>query len=282
MRNTRNTGERLQVKGERKGAPKNIKPRVIVFSGYGLNCEAETKFAFEEAGATADIVHINDVIENPKILSRYQIVAMPGGFSYGDDTGSGKAYGNKLKSHLGKVLEDFLSRDTLMIGICNGFQILTSAGILPGALTYNESARYIDRWVDLEPVGKSPWTKGLGIISVPIAHGEGKYMPNEEGGLPQLEEEGGIAFKYTDGPMCEYQNLKSNPNGSTADIAGVFGYEGRVLGMMPHPERGMFFHHRPDWMLLREDLKKEGKKLPKYGDGIALFKNAVSYYNKKS
>ena len=254
------------------------KPKVIVFSGYGLNCETETKFAFESAGATADIVHINDVIENPKILDTYQILAMPGGFSYGDDTGSGKAYGNKLKSHLGDALRKFLERDTLMIGICNGFQILTSAGILPGALTYNEGARYIDRWVDLEPVGKSPWTKGVGIISVPIAHGEGKYIPSEDGGLDALDNEGAIAFKYTDGAMCEYQNLVANPNGSTADIAGVFAYDGRVLGMMPHPERGMFFHQRPDWMVLREDLKKQGKKLPTYGDGFQLFKNAVSYY----
>lgn len=273
------------MKNTKKAESKKVKsrkPKVIVFSGYGLNCEAETKFAFEEAGAVADIIHINDVITNPKILDAYQILAMPGGFSYGDDTGSGKAYGNKLNSHLGGALLKFLERDTLMIGICNGFQILTSAGILPGALTYNESARYIDRWVDLDPVGKSPWTHGLGIISIPIAHGEGKYIPSEDGGIEQLQDEGAIAFKYTDGPICEYQNLKANPNGSTADIAGVFAYEGRVLGMMPHPERGMFFHQRPDWMNLREEYKKENKKLPKYGDGFLLFKNAVMYYNRKS
>jgi phosphoribosylformylglycinamidine synthase len=249
------------------------KPKVIVFSGYGLNCEEETKFAFEEAGGKADIVHINDVIADPKMLLKYQILAMPGGFSYGDDTGSGKAYGNRLNNHLGEVLKEFIKRDTLVIGICNGFQILTAAGILPGALTYNESARYMDRWVDIEAVGESPWTRGLGVISVPIAHGEGKYVLPKEG-APN------VAFKYTQGPACEYQNLPMNPNGAAEDIAAVLSPDGRILGMMPHPERGMFFHQRPDWQKLQNDLKNKGKKVPTYGDGFALFKNAISYYNK--
>lgn len=255
------------------------KPKVIIFSGYGLNCEYETKFAFEEAGGVADIVHINDVIENPKMLDKYQILAMPGGFSYGDDTGSGKAYGNRLRNHLGPALEKFIERDTLMIGVCNGFQILTAAGILPGALTYNEGARYIDRWVDLVPEGKSPWTVGVDSISVPIAHGEGKYIPPENDGIKMLEEEGTIAFRYIEGEICEYQNLKGNPNGSTGDIAGVFGKGGRILGLMPHPERGMFFHHRPDWMAKREEYRALGKKVPKYGDGFQLFKNAIKYFS---
>ncbi len=217
-------------------------------------------------------MHINDVIADPKMLRKYQILAMPGGFSYGDDTGSGKAYGNRLNNHLGPMLKEFLERDTLMIGICNGFQILTAAGILPGALTYNESARYMDRWVDLEVVGDSPWTKGMKTISVPIAHGEGKYVLPESGGV-------NAAFKYISGPICEYQHLSSNPNGSAQDIAGVFSKDGRILGMMPHPERGMFFHQRPDWQKLGNHLKNKGKKTPKYGDGFALFKNAISYYN---
>jgi len=249
------------------------KPKVIVFSGYGLNCEQETKFAFEEAGGKADIVHINDVIANPKMLEKYQILAMPGGFSYGDDTGSGKAYGNRLNNHLGDMLAAFLKRDTLVIGICNGFQILTAAGLLPGALTHNESARYMDRWVDLEVVGKSPWTKGMKNISVPIAHGEGKYV------LPKVGN-ANVAFKYVEGPMCEFQNLPYNPNGAAEDIAAVMSEDGRILGMMPHPERGMFFHQRPDWQVAQEALKNKDKKAPKYGDGFALFKNAISYYNK--
>ena len=243
------------------------KPKVIILSGYGLNCEEETKFAFEKAGGKADIVHINDLIAMPEMLSEYQILAFPGGFSYGDDTGSGKAYANKLKNHLSKELEEFLSRDTLMIGICNGFQILTSLGILPGALTYNKNGKYLDRWVDLKVKGKSPWLTGIKNISLPIAHGEGRYIT--EGKKYQ------VAFTYEKGEIYKFQNLEKNPNGSMHDIAGILGYNGRVLGMMPHPERAMFFHHSPLWQIkkLKGELKKEGK-------GILLFKNAIEYFRK--
>ena len=139
---------KLEARTSRKS-----KPLVLIFSGYGLNTEDETKIAFEMAGASADIVHINDIIARPAILKQVQIVVFPGGFSYGDDTGSGKAYANRVKQHLGEALEKFLARDTLAIGICNGFQIITNAGILPGALIANDSARYICRWVDLEVEG---------------------------------------------------------------------------------------------------------------------------------
>src|SRR3989338_1473238 len=121
------------------------KPKVIVMSGYGLNCEEETKFAFEKAGGIADIVHLNDLIASPAMLKDYDILAFPGGFAYGDETGSGKAYANKFKNHLSKELEEFLARDTLVIGICNGFQIVTSLGIFPGALTFNSGGKYLDR-----------------------------------------------------------------------------------------------------------------------------------------
>jgi phosphoribosylformylglycinamidine synthase len=247
------------------------KPKVIVMSGYGLNCEEETKFAFEWAGGKADIVHINDLIENPKILSEYQILAFPGGFSYGDDTGSGKAYANKFKNHLSKELKEFLERDTLAIGICNGFQIMTNLGILPGALTYNKSARYIDRWVDLKASGKSPWLGRIKNISLPIAHGEGHYIIDKEG-YDTLKKNSQIAFTYTKGEICKFQNLEKNPNGSDYDIAGVLDYNGRVLGLMPHPERGMFFHHSPLWQL------KKGESNGEEGAGLILFRNAIKYF----
>ena len=124
---------------------KKTKPKIIILSGYGLNCEEETKFAFDSAGGSADIVHINDLISKPKMLKEYDIMAFPGGFSYGDDTGSGKAYANKFKNHLANELEEFLTRNTLVIGICNGFQIMTNLGILPGALAQNKNGQYIDR-----------------------------------------------------------------------------------------------------------------------------------------
>lgn len=252
---------------------KKNRPKVIIMSGYGLNCEEETKFAFDWAGGRADIVHINDLIKNPKMLSRYDILAFPGGFSYGDDTGSGKAYANKFKNHLSKELEKFLARDTLVIGICNGFQIVTNLGILPGALTHNKGGKYLDRWVDLKVENsKSPWFKGIKKISLPIAHGEGRYIIGKD--YKNLKKNDQVALTYTKGEICKFQDLEKNPNGAEHDIAGVLGYNGRVFGLMPHPERAMFFHHRPDWQLHKDKLRNEE------GAGLQIFKNAINYFIK--
>ncbi|TSC85548.1 MAG: Phosphoribosylformylglycinamidine synthase 1 [Parcubacteria group bacterium Gr01-1014_8] len=253
------------------------KPNVLVFSGYGLNCEEETKVAFEMAGAKADIVHINDLIAKPSILKNYQIASIPGGFAYGDDTGAGKAYGNRVKQHLSKELEAFLSRDTLMIAICNGFQVATSAGILPGALIANDSARYICRWVDLEVKSSSPWLKGISRLSVPIAHGEGKYFADKKT-LESLKKNGALALRYTKGEISKHFDLPANPNGALMDIAGVTARDGRVLGLMPHPERGVRFTQLPHWTYLKEQYVRAGKKLPADGPGIQIFKNAVKYF----
>jgi phosphoribosylformylglycinamidine synthase subunit PurQ / glutaminase len=253
------------------------KPAALVCSGYGLNCEEETKHAFERAGAGASIVHINDIIASPGILRRYNILAFPGGFSYGDDTGSGKAYGNRLRAHLGEALETFLSRDTLAIGICNGFQIATNAGLLPGALIANNSGRYLCRWVDLKVAGESPWLRGLKTLRVPIAHGEGKfYLPAKE--LNALEKSGGVALRYVKGEISRHFHLPANPNGSLKDIAGVSSRGGRVLGLMPHPERAVRFTHMPHWTYLAERYRREGEETPTEGDGVALFRNAVQYF----
>jgi len=268
----------------------NKKPKVLVLSGYGLNCEEEAKFAFETAGGKADIVHINDLIAKPKMLAEYQILVFPGGFSYGDDTGSGKAYANKFRNHLKKELDAFIARDTLTIGICNGFQIITSLGLVPGALTHNENAQYIDRWVDLKVTGKSPWLTGIKNLSVPIAHGEGRYIiSDKEYKKMKAKDEtrlndkvGQVAFTYEKGEMCKYQNLKANPNGAMHDIAGVLSHEGRVLGLMPHPERALFFHHLPNWTEKREALRRHGTMaVPQEGPGLALFKNAINYFTAK-
>ncbi len=225
---------------------KIIKPRAIILSGYGLNCEDETAFAFETAGAKAEIVHINDLNSNFRFsISNFQILVVPGGFSFGDDTGSGKAFANKLKAKLGDEIEKFLARDTLAIGICNGFQIMTNLGILPGALTHNDSKRYQSEWVEVVPDTPSVWFPPGGNLEeevwFPIAHGEGKYIPDPK--RPPI-----IAMRYVE-----------NPNGSTDDIAGILGYDGRVLGMMPHPERAQF-----SWQ--------------KGGQGLQIFKNAIRYF----
>ncbi len=257
---------------------KKKKPHVIIFSGYGLNTEDETKVAFESVGATADIMHLNDIIAQPSVLKKAHIIVFGGGFAYGDDTGAGKAYGNRVRQHLGKEIEEFLSRDTLLIGICNGFQIITSAGILPGALIANDSARYNCRWVDLEVRSTSPWLKGIKTLSVPIAHGEGKYYAPDDT-FAKLEREDAIALTYTEGETSKHFDMPANPNGSLRDIAGITGYNGRVLGLMPHPERAVRFTQLPHWTYLKEKLKREGESIPTEGPGLQIFRNAVSYFH---
>lgn len=260
---------------------KNSKPKVLIFSGYGLNCEEETKFAFELAGGSADIVHINDLIDGIKKIGNYDILAFPGGFSYGDDTGSGKAYANKVKNHLMKDLEKFISKNKLVIGICNGFQILTNLGLLPGALTFNERARYIDRWVDLKTENKqSPWLKEIDKISLPIAHGEGMFYTDKKT-LKRLNNQNKIAARYIKGEVCSYQDLPTNPNGALENIAGVLGYDGKVFGIMPHPERALFMTQLPQFPYLKEKSRRDGVKLQKYGPGFQIFKNAIDYFKSK-
>ena len=252
-------------------------PKIIVLAGYGLNCEEETALAFTLAGGQADIVHVNDLADNPKKLLRYHILAIPGGFSYGDDLGSGKAFANKLNNRLKNQLKEFVSKDKLVIGICNGFQILTNLGLLPGVLTFNDNNRYTDRWVDVKTKSNSPWLTGIKNLSLPIAHGEGKFMASDDV-LRQLKQKKQVVGVYYKGEVCGYQNLKPNPNGSTLDIAMITSENGKVLGTMPHPERAMFFTQLPNWPVKKEKLIRSGQKLPKFGPGLQIFKNAVNYF----
>ena len=314
-------------------------PKIIVLAGYGLNCEEETAAAFTLSGGNADVVHINDLIAKPKLLNQYQILAIPGGFSYGDDLGGGKAYANKLNNHLKDHLNSFAEQDKLILGICNGFQILTQAGLLPGTLSFNDNNRYTDRWVDVkmtqqisnnnsvssrasnisnikgesvlgealseaegDPLNSdkpsisdssaparmhspsvgmtdkiSPWLTGIDHLSLPIAHGEGKYGISDTE-LKSLKTHNQIAGVYYKGEVCTYQNLEPNPNGALLDIAMITSANGKILGTMPHPERAMFFTQSPDWPLQKEKLIRNGKKLPKFGEGLKIFQNAINYF----
>ncbi len=264
-----------------------MKPRVLVFAGYGLNCEEETQFAFNTAGASADILHINDVIKNKKILREYEILAIPGGFSYGDDTGSGNAYAHKIKNHIWDEIERFVNAEKLVIGICNGCQILVNLGLIPAlennygvrqvALLHNESARYIDRWVDLKVTSKSPWLSAIDTLSLPIAHGEGRLFADEET-LSNIRQKNLIAFKYIKGEISSFQSLPANPTGTLESIAGLTDESGRVLGIMPHPERALFFTQLPNWTFLKEEYQRQNKKIPEFGPGLAVFQNAVTYF----
>lgn len=263
------------------------KVNVLVLSGYGLNCEEETKFAFEIAGAQGEIIHINDVIDQPKKVQQFNVMAFPGGFSYGDNTGSGNAFANKIKNHLWSEIHKFIQRDTLTIGICNGFQILVNLGLLPAlkgnygnrevALLHNDSARYVNRWVDLKIENDSPWFKNIENISLPIAHGEGKFFA-EDKILKHLQKKKLIAARYTKGEIFEYQHLPHNPNGALDDIAAITDETKRILGMMPHPERAIDFTHLPHWTYLKEKFMRDGNPLPTHGPGLQIFQNAVVYF----
>ena len=254
-----------------------MKPKVIVLSGYGLNCEDETKYAFELAGGIGKIVHINDLIKNKNLLNDFQIMAIPGGFAYGDDTGSGNAYGLKLKNHLWENISKFVNKDKLVIGICNGFQILVNLGLVPAlnkkygerqvALLPNESTRYTTGWFNLKTTNNTPWLAEIKEIFLPIAHGEGKFFANKET-LDKINKKKLIALKYS--------NI--NPTGTLENIAGITDESKRIFGLMPHPERTMFFTQLPDWPLLKEEYLRDKKQIPEFGPGLQIFKNGVNYF----
>jgi phosphoribosylformylglycinamidine synthase len=265
-------------------------PNVLVLTGYGINCDDETRLAFEKSGGRADIIHINDIIETPSRLDRYQVFAFPGGFSYGDDTGSGKALAGRIMNNLLDEFRAFIARDTLMLGICNGFQVMANLGIVPGldgaigtpmvSLEHNITSRYICRWVDLEIDKNSPavFTRGIGRLHVPVAHGEGNfYAP--AGTLERIEEKRLAVMRYAKpGGGRARGEQPFNPNGSLNDIAAVCDPTGRIMGMMPHPERNILFTHREDWTWLKEKYRREGKDIPEEGEGLAIFRNAVNYF----
>jgi len=263
--------------------------KAILLTGYGINCEEETAFAFKKAGAEAEIIHVNDLITKPGLLKDAQIFAFPGGFSYGDDTGSGIALANKIRNNLWNELVDFIEAENLIIGICNGFQVIANLGILPGieernpvrkiALAHNNSARYECRWVSLKAFSKKcVFTKGIDFIRMPVAHGEGKFSASEET-LKQLNDSDQIVFRYAkDKEKLAKGNFPENPNGSAEDIAGVCDKTGRILGMMPHPERNIFFTQQDDWTLQKEKLKRAGKQVPQESQGMRIFRNAVEYF----
>lgn len=264
------------------------KPKVLILSGYGLNCEEEEAFAFEWAGGQSHIVHINDLIAKKYNLKDFQILVFPGGFSFGDDTGSGKAFANRVRDHLWEDIQKFIKEDKLVIGFCNGFQIMANLGLLPSlggktgdrqtALQYNKNARYINRWVDLEVGGKqTPWLLGIDSFSCPIAHGEGRFYADPQT-LKEINEKGLAVLKYFKGDICHYQDIEANPNGSLEQIAGITDETGRILGLMPHPERALFFNQRPDAPLLKEKYKREGLNIPVAGPGLQVFINGVNYF----
>jgi phosphoribosylformylglycinamidine synthase len=262
------------------------KVRVCVLRTAGTNCDKETAFAFNAAGASSQLLHVNRLINAEKSLHDYAVLALPGGFTYGDDLGAGKVLANELRFKMGSEIKKFVAEGKLIIGICNGFQILVKSAFLPGndeleqtaSLIINDSAKFEDRWVylkaqssKLKAQSKCVWTKGLPeIIYLPVAHGEGKFITRDKATLARLKQKGQIVFQYCDekGGLGGYPD---NPNGSVENIAGICDETGRILGLMPHPERHLFLQQHPRWTALEKRQK---------GDGLQIFKNGVEYAKK--
>ncbi len=266
------------------------KPTVAVITGYGINSDAELAHSFKLAGADPLRVHINDLIAGKPSLSGFDIIAVPGGFSFGDHIASGRVFANKLKHSLADALRDAAQQGVPMIGICNGFQVLVKLGLLPGGLrksadkadlfrqdatlTFNDSGRFEDRWCHLAGDLESHciWTRGIARIYLPIRHGEGKFIPRDAESLEALRRNGQICLRYctaTGDNLGEGESAyPANPNGSVDHIAGVCSPDGLIFGLMPHPEAHMLATNHPQWQKL--GLRGEG-------EGIRIFRNAVEY-----
>ena len=258
------------------------KPKALVLRTAGTNCDEETCYAFELEGAAAERVHVNRLIAEPKLLANYQVLALPGGFSYGDDISAGRILANQLVHHFAEAVRQFIEADKLVLGICNGFQVLVKAGILPGladgdghgmtqqaTITYNDSGKFEDRWVYLQPgTDKCVFIDPGGTLYLPVAHGEGKVCFTDDDTLQQVRSSGQAACRYVDG-QGRFGDYPVNPNGSTDHIAGLCDPTGRVLGLMPHPERFVHRTHHPRWT--RQDVPNP--------DGRTIFANAAKYFS---
>ncbi len=239
----------------------------------GTNCDEETAYAFQQAGSRTAMTHIKKFTADRQPLAETQILAFPGGFSYGDDLGAGKVAANEISLKLCREIESFVARGGLVIGICNGFQILVKAGLLPGpmsagqsvTLTNNDSGRFECRWVHLKtaPGSSCIFTRGIEQLYLPVAHGEGKLVA-DEATLDRLN----AALVYCDENGNETAVYPANPNGSMRNIAGMSDASGRIFALMPHPERHIRGSQHPRWPA--EGLKAEG-------DGLRIFTNAVEW-----
>lgn len=264
-----------------------IPEKALIMSGYGINSEMETKEALLRAGMDSEIVHINDLIDGRVKLSAYRLLVFPGGFSYGDDTGAGNAYANRVRNNLWDDLCEFLDGDNLVLGICNGFQILANLGLVPAsdkkysreiALMPNRGGRLECRFVTLKPVAENIWTHGIVKLYCPVSHGEGNLSCSPET-LQRIKKHKQIAFSYCREDLTPAGGVYPyNPNGSVEDIAGITSADGKVLGMMPHPERAMEFTNIYDWPLIREQMRRNGERIPEESLNMTIFRNIVEYF----
>src|SRR5262249_5774096 len=248
------------------------RPRVLILRAPGANCDVETQFAFEQAGGQAERVHVNRLREQPRLLRSYQILALPGCFTYGDVVAAVKILATQLEHHLADSLRKFRDTEKLILGICNGFQALLKAGLLLApdedgplaTLAHNASGKFEDRWITLKATpGRCPFLQDIDRMDVPVAHGEGRFPCRAVCLLQELAQSGQIVLRYSGSAYPE------NPNGSQGDVAGLCDPTGRVLGLMPHPERHVLPTQHPQWT--RRGLAAEG-------EGLKLFRNAVQFF----
>jgi phosphoribosylformylglycinamidine synthase len=250
------------------------KVKTLILRAPGTNCDVETAFSLEQAGSLVDSAHINELVRRDKLIADYQILVIPGGFTYGDDISAGKILANELRLKLGEDIQRFVDGGGLILGICNGFQVLVKAGILPPVengerqrltLAGNDSNSFECRWVYLSVDQKSPciFTRGISTLYLPVAHGEGKVMA-EPGTLSKLN----VVVRYADEGGNVQVGYPYNPNGSADNIAGICDGSGRIFALMPHPERFIRWTQHPRWA--RETPRQ-------HGDGLAIFLNAVEW-----
>lgn len=265
-------------------------PRSLVLTGFGLNCDWETAYALETAGAKASRVHLNTLVSGEISLRDFQIFVVGGGFSWGDDHGAGVIMAMRIKHRLSDALLEFVARGGVLIGICNGFQVLVNLGVLPYfepsrlerqvALIGNDCGTFRDQWVKLTVNPHSPCilTEGMTSIELPVRHGEGKFYA-EQPVIDRLIRQNQVFLRYA-GPDGEQARgrFPDNPNGSLEDIAGICDPSGRIAGLMPHPEAFNHFTNHPDWTLIKEKYRRSGIPMPDEGDGIKMFRNAVKYF----
>ena len=252
------------------------RPRVLVVRAPGTNCDQETAHAWQRAGATVETWHVNRLIEAPSDLDRFQVLTIPGGFSYGDDLGAGRILATRIGIVLGDAVRRFHDRGGLVLGICNGFQVLVRSGLLPGGpapcpttLAHNDSGRFEARWVKLLPrPGQSPFVSFAEPIELPVAHGEGKFLTAEPALLDRLNQNRQLVLWYTGLEGRPTLDYPANPNGSARGVAGLCDPTGRIFGLMPHPERFIDSWQHPRWT--RRDVNHARE-----GDGLRIFRSAV-------
>lgn len=259
------------------------KVKVLVITGFGLNCEKETAAAFQYVGAEAEQVHLNDLIAGRRKLEEFQILAFIGGFSFGDHLGAGTVFANRIHFRLHDELKRFIADGKLIIGICNGFQTISRLGLVPAlggqyfeqqaALAHNDSGVFRDDWCTLRANSASPcvFTRGIDLIRLPLRHGEGKFVA-DAATLKQIEMKNLVAVRYVNPDGSIATDFPANPNGALNSIAGICDETGRIFGLMPHPEAFLSPYNSPSWT-----ADKLSGKLPAEGEGVAIFRNAVEY-----